>query len=37
MLDHEEKFLFKEETLHLANAWPNRACSTTSRTSSPTS
>ena len=32
MLDHEEKFLFKEEILHLANAVASRVCSTTSRT-----
>ena len=33
MLDHEEKFLFKEEILHLANAVARaRHRSTTSRT-----
>ena len=32
MLDHEEKFLFKEEILHLANAVAEPAFSTTSRT-----
>ena len=32
MLDHEEKFLFKEEILHLANALNDPAASTTSRT-----
>ena len=32
MLDHEEKFLFKEEILHLANAVAEPASSTTSRT-----
>jgi hypothetical protein len=31
MLDHEEKFLFKEEILHLANAVAEPS-STTSRT-----
>ena len=32
MLDHEEKFLFKEEILHLSNAVAEPASSTTSRT-----
>ena len=35
MLDHEERFLFREEIHNLANALGDPGSSTTSRTCSP--